>query len=342
MEALAAHGWGRTHSVEEWLTAEGHRFDFHQVVRLLQMRERAREGAGRAVRFRSAVGLSFPASDVARVVLPEHGEGRPEVTVSFLGLTGVQGPLPSSFAHLVHDRTRHGDTALRDFLDLFHHRLVELFHEARVARRVGLEVTSPEHHAFAGHLYALLGLGTPGLREQMELPARALLGHTGLLARRPRALADVLAVVARFLGAPVEGGSLRGAWYPLDEETWTRLGQRNHVLGRSAVLGQRTWEQQGGIQLVLGPLRWMQLLDLLPGRPGFLALRELLRFLLGPFVRVELRLRVRSEEMPPARLHRSGGPRLGWTTWLKGRARGVEREVRLSARHLLEGWDGGA
>jgi len=52
------------------------------------------------------------------------------MTVAFLGLTGPMGGLPRSYTELVMQRVRKGDFALRDFLDIFNDRLIQIFAQA--------------------------------------------------------------------------------------------------------------------------------------------------------------------------------------------------------------------
>lgn len=97
---MGPYGWGKDHSVMEWLLAEGYSFDFFQAVRLLEIlyspeksaqdegveldtkamisrpsksratspsAARASEKVEDFVRFKSTVGLNFPTSDISEV-----------------------------------------------------------------------------------------------------------------------------------------------------------------------------------------------------------------------------------------------------------------------------------
>jgi type VI secretion system protein ImpH len=317
---MAAHGWRAGTSVADWLFAEGHRFDFYQAVRLLEMLhpERAPVGEGRAakeaVRFCSAISLSFPATDVAAVENPE----RPVMTVNFMGLAGALGPLPLPFTERILDRLREKDTALRDFLDLFNHRLISLVYRVRRVHRVGIEWGSPETHRFATSLFSILGLETAGLRGRLGVPDRALLRYAGLLCRHPRSTSVLRTILSDFFGVPVADEQFLGAFRTFDEDQWTLLGEggQNQALGQTARLGTELWDQHAGVALRLGPLTWAAYQDLLPGQPGFMALGQLTRFYLGPLFDFTVRLQVRGEEVEPGGLHAEEGPRLGWTSWL--------------------------
>src|SRR5271170_8150228 len=118
----------------ELLAAEPYRFDSRQAVRVLELMVPGSVPVGllgdpsdEAVAFRSSLSTAFPASDIDRVEMPPPPSGRRSVvTVNFLGLGGAFGPLPVGLTELVATRARRGDTATRDFLDIFNHRLVSL------------------------------------------------------------------------------------------------------------------------------------------------------------------------------------------------------------------------
>jgi type VI secretion system protein ImpH len=346
MEAMATHGRRPASSVEQELYEAGYRFDFFQAMRLLRQLYPglASTGGGaprsrEPVRLRASVEMAFPPSDIVQVEKPSRPGGLPELTVAFLGLGGALGPLPRPFAQQLRERTRAGDTALRDFLDIFHHRLLSLLYQGRQLRRVWLEAGPPEAHAVARYLYSFLGLNAQGLRNRLQVEDSVLLRYAGLLARRPVSAGALQVLLADWLKVDVQPRLLQGAWLPLEEEQWTRLGPtgRNQTLGREAILGTRAWQAQAGLGLVIGPLSWRRYLDLLPGSRGLSALRSLTRFALGPGLEVGLRLKLRAEEIPEQPLSTRGGMRLGWTSWLRSRPgqQGLQA-VELSPRHMNE------
>jgi type VI secretion system protein ImpH len=311
--------------------------------------------AREAVRFRSRVWMGFPASDVFSVERAKKKEAAAgvgtdeeqeadapyEVTVDFMGLAGVTGPLPRPLTELVMARSARGDHAAREFLDLFNHRLVSLLCAARRKHRPALCTGAAEETALAGELFALLGLGTPGLRGRLEakgVPDAALLTYAGLLAHRPRSLAGLETLLSDYFGVRVRGAELKGRWYAMDEEDRTRIGAAagaNHALGRGAALGGRVWDQQAAFELELGPLSRAQFLDCLPTGTAYAPLCALVRFWVGVDLEFTLRLAVRAGDVSGTKLadagcRDAGGARLGWTSWLKTTpSRADDRQVVL-------------
>lgn len=107
----------------------GHRYHFHQLLRLLEQllpKNRSAEFDYR-VKLRPDTSLAFPASDI-RSVAPLSGQ-RFEVVCRFLGLYGVDSPLPQYFLDDVTAEDVSG-RQLQAFLDIFNHRLYGLLHQA--------------------------------------------------------------------------------------------------------------------------------------------------------------------------------------------------------------------
>ena len=302
------------------------RFDFFQAVRLMEWMQPDREPVGsgmapgrEAVRFRSAGSLDFPASDVVEITPPRTEGDVPEMSVSFLGLTGTNGPLPRPFTELVVERTARKDRAMRDFLDIFNHRLIALLYRVRKKARVALHAGSPETAEVADRMFALAGLGTLGLHDRMDVRDRALLRYTALLAQRPRSMHGLERILTDYFSVPVAGKPFIGQWLTLEPDQRTSIGRSgmNAVLGESAVLGERVWDQQGKFELVLGPLKLRDFVAFLPGEDRLPKLCSLTRFYVGPGLDFDVRLLLSEDEVPGTRLGARPGPRLGWTAWLR-------------------------
>lgn len=359
MEALAPGRRRAARPVAEQLLGAGeneaHRFDFLQAVRLLEVLAR-REAMGRgeappaeAVRFRSRVSMAFPASDVAGAEPPARAGGPFRMTVDFLGLAGVTGPLPRPLAEGVLARAARGDTAARAFLDLFNHRLVALMYAARKRHRPALATTAADEAPLSGALFALAGLGTAGTRGRLAASGvddRTLLGYAGLLAGRPRSMAGLETMLEDHFGVPVRGRQLRGRWIELEPEERTRIGHAagtHHALGRTAALGGRMWDQAAAFEVEAGPLPEARFRDFLPTGSAFRPLCALVRFWVGVELEFTVRLVVRAAEVPETKL--GGGARLGWSSWLKTRpAADDDRQVvldeneRVPPVRVFAGW----
>jgi type VI secretion system protein ImpH len=321
---------GPTPPLIERLVREPHRFDSRQAVRVLETHQRRDRGA--AIRFRSSLSLAFPISDIESVQMWPGPFRRPVITVSFLGLGGATGPLPAPFTEHVAAAVRREDFAGRDFLDIFNHRLVTAATDLARLFRPALQPGLPQQSNLARQSYALLGLGTPGIRTAIEARAPTLLPLAALVNQRPlSAHAIERAVTARF-GIAARVVPFRGDWLRVPAAQRSVLGRRgrNRRLGRDAMLGGKTWDQSAGILLELGPMTLDEAERLFPTAPatGYRDLVALLDFLVEGAVAIELRLLVTEASIGPSRL--SQPLRLGWNAWLT-RGAGARQGTRIVA-----------
>lgn len=325
---MAAHGGVAPPALRELLFSQARRFDFFQAVALLERLAPGAPSVGssadparEALRFAGSVRLASPAAPVESLEA-KAGE-RPALTVSFMGVAGALGPLPLPFSELVLRRARKGDTALRDLLDIFNHRLLSLAYRIRRKHTVGLGVGAPEEDDAFRLLRALVGLGLPELESRLApLSDGTLVTHAGVLGREPRSMAGLSAMLRAHFGVPVTGVPLTGAFHRLEPFDVTALGAsgRCRLLGRDAVLGARFWDQESTFDVRVGPLDRADYLSFLPGGDRLAPLRALTRFYAGPGldfrVRVLLDPAAAGRPGAPARPSTLGErPRLGYTAW---------------------------
>jgi type VI secretion system protein ImpH len=315
--------------VEELLRSEPYRFEFFQAIRLLERMAPHRKPLGRftnpadeVARLGAFPSLSFPASEIQSIDWPE-GEP-PSLAVNFMGVTGPQGPLPHFYTTLILARLRAGDRTLRDFLDLFHHRMLSFFYQAWEKYRFGVSYERGERDRFSHHLLDLIGLGTLGLQERLAVPDDAFLFFAGILGQRPHSAHALELLLNDYFEVPCEVIQLVGGWFRLDATTECCIGERStpsEQLGLGAVVGDEVWNQQARARIRIGPLELENYLDFLPTGSAYQPLRSLLRFWTNEEIDFEVQLVLEREEVPRCQLGGEGdsAPQLGWVTWMKSK-----------------------
>jgi type VI secretion system protein ImpH len=319
----------RLGAVEEALEREPYSFEFFQAVRLMHLLRPDRGRVGRfsnpdeeAVHFGATPSTAFPASEIQ--ALEMDGDAPPRLVVNFLGITGPQGVLPLEYSELVADRVRQRDHALRDFLDLFNHRIISLFFRAWERTHAHGANLAQGEDALQDHLLDLVGLGTPGLAKQLGLPSAALPFYVGLLAMPTRPAVALEMVIEDYFGVPVDVEQFIGGWYSIDVPSQCALGDESSPssqLGVGAVAGDEIWDVQARARLRLGPLTRAQYDTFLPNGRAYQELRALTKFFTGEQVDIELQLVLAKDDVPPVSLDADTKPAtpLGWSTWLRSR-----------------------
>jgi type VI secretion system protein ImpH len=342
---------GRTSAaVIRQLFREPYRFDFFQAVRLLDSHARSEAETRRRfsvghdsapaqeiVRFRVPASLSFAAASIVGLVAPDGETAEriapPEMTVPFLGLTGPSGVLPQHYTALLIDRchVKHKDYALREYFDLFHHRLISLFYRAWeknhfqfAFERVQLEKPG-ELDDFTFALYSLVGLGTDNLRRRMAFDDEAALYYGGYFAHFPRNAISLECLLNDYWAIPVAVQQFRGQWLYLSEDEQTALPTvvrptgLNCALGVSALVGTRVWNVQSMFRIRIGPVTYAEFREFMPIGRRLLPLCQLTRLYAGMELDFDVQVVLKKEEVPWCELQADPAvaPRLGWNTWVR-------------------------
>jgi type VI secretion system protein ImpH len=287
------------------------------------------------VRFRALPSLSFPASAVTAIrrpaaAAPDEAAPPPEMTVAFLGLAGPQGVLPRHYTALLLERVRDKDYSLRDFLDLFNHRLVSLFYRAWqkyrlpfAYERAALEGPG-EVDACTQALYCLVGLGTRGLRRRLGVEDEAFVYYGGHFAHWPRSAVALEAMLADYFAVPVRVEQLQGQWLRLGPDDRSLMPGpecpegRNCQLGVNVIAGERVWDVQSKFRLRLGPLTYGQFRSLMPDGDALRPLAQMARTYVGPEFDFDVQPVLIAAEVPRCELGPGkDSPRLGWNTWMR-------------------------
>ena len=298
----------------------------------------AASGDAAALALDAVLAASGEAAHDAPHALHSHEVARIDLTPAFMGLLGVTGALPLYYTEpLARREHHHKGRAARAFLDVFSHRAGALFYQAWRKHRLAVQYEGAKRQRFLPEVLALAGLGQRGLRERMAgalggVADESLAFHAGALQRRTLSARQLQQVLQSYLKVPVRIEQFVGRWYRLPDEARGHLGMiaggragqvpTTGVLGRSAMLGERVWQRDLRMRVVLGPLDRADLRRFLPGGRGAAALKSWLTMLNGVALEYEVNLTLQRDEVQGCTLgsHRSPHEaRLGWDTFLQTR-----------------------
>lgn len=197
------------------LEADLSRINFYRFCQLLEKLNPDRPLLGATshpgddpVRFCPHPGMGFPASELRSVDGDDEEAGTPPVVrTTFMGMYGVDSPLPTAFLDDITQR-REGHEAQQGFLDIFSHRILTQFY--RIWRKYSYPAAFEPGgmDAISQSLLGLVGLGIPGTAEHIATPVSRFLALLGVL-RQPgktqegmQALVSLLAPETRVVVSP--------------------------------------------------------------------------------------------------------------------------------------------
>ena len=303
-------------------------FDFFRAVHLLERLypERAPVGewhspSAEVARFAVPPTLGFPPTEISDLELAPLDAGQPaRMEVAFFGLTGPQGVLPHPYTQHTADRVRARDTAMRDFLDLFHHRLLSLFYRAWARHRAVESAETGRPDRLRDHLLDLAGFGTSGVQGRTPVRDDVLAYYAGLFLAQPRSAAGLAQFIADVFRVPATVEQFVGAWRTLGHTGRFAVGADDDD-GRLGfgVVGDAVWDAMARVRLRLGPLSRAQFTAFLPGGASHAALSALARLYADEQVGVEAQLVLARHEVSGVQLGLGDGPALGFGSWLRTR-----------------------
>ena len=289
-------------------------------------------------RFKAHQTLTFPGSEIAAIAAKKNTSSIMQwhITTNFIGLTGATGIMPYHYTELILQRLKLKDQSMPVFLNLFNHRITSLFYQASTKYFLPIEyerkqLNRPVKRAqdtITHSLLSLIGLGTPGVIDNMHNPYESLLYYSGLLSKQLRTTTGLRQILQHYFDIPVTVKEFVGQWRELIEDVRSRLPSKalpkgqNARLGQSAILGYRGWFAQGKIRIILGPLNKWQLDHFAPGTKTITRLNEFVRIYVGMEIDYDFIIRVKRSDIPDKiQLSKDKPPIIGWNTWLAQKAK---------------------
>lgn len=337
----------------ERLLTRGWEFDFFPAVWLLERYASDRLPVGHrgpvvkeAFRFRPEVSVGFPSTDVRQITQcgePVDREGFYQVDVTFMGLYGVSSPLPLHYSidilRTVEPRGETVDepvegaaanrlppplqesnpTPTRDFLDVFHHRLISLFYRSWLKYRYDKQFGATGRDVLTGYLMWLVGCPSGFGESDLGLSPVRMIRYAGVLTQHPKSSATLEGVLSDYWGGlPIRVEQCVGRWVPLSAADMNVVGLANSTLGVDLTVGEQVYDLNGTFNVVLGPVDWETYQAFLPDGLAFAETRSLVRLHCCDPLGFTVEVRLLEDQVPQMAL--SSEPqagRLGYTSWVR-------------------------
>ena len=314
-----------TFDIETGLLEKGRRFSFIQVMRLMRLLGHVPESVkdprtfarqAQSLRISPQNNLSFPASDVMSIQRAKGESSGFLVNAGFLGLYGPASPLPTFYTEDLIQQEADEESAVRDFLDIFNHRIFTLFFRCLMKYRLFFRVCEGHNPEILNKLYCLIGLGE--LRHRRDMPyAYSMIRYSGILSQHPRSargLETMLGDAFNYTSVKVVQCVGRHVKIPLSQRLL--LGKTGSRLGIDRVIGEQIRDHTGKFRLRLGPVNFTLFQKLLPGSEENKRLSLLTRFYLLDPLEYDLELILQEGEASCVRLGAETASRLGMDTWI--------------------------
>ena len=304
------------------------KYEFVQVIRLLEAgwygHGEIGHGLDKWLRMRPAPEISFPAADIRRCEFNDNGQV--DLQLNFMGLYGVDAPVPHYISEMV-ARDDESSTCMRQFLDIFSHRLYALFYLAWKKYRPFVNLDS-EHSAYLDYIIALSGQ-TLHDRDDVEL------GFSGPMGTRVRNATTLSGMLTEYMGdIQAKVREFVPRWVKIDSDAYVGgEGRYAMALGDNTILGNEVLDISGKIDIRIGPMEVHEVKKLLPGRPESLALGNLIRRYLDPTIDFDLLLIIKPSSILGMQLG-SDDVLLGWSTWI-GYTVADTDEIRIPGESLF-------
>lgn len=270
------------------------------------------------IRFRPHEFYVFPSKDIRSF---DFHEGQMTFVLNFLGLYGIDSPLPRAFHEQVAlQQTIHGPgkVPLQNFLDIFSNRFYWLYYQAWKKYRYFLQLSDDPHNKIVERVFTFIGRPDQPLLRESSISRYKLLQLSGVLTQRVRNKLGLEILLHEFFP---------GKNFRIEEfvpkrvalDTTSRLGCPSEGLtfrlDGLCRLGSTQVDCLGTILIEIGPIDFDEYLSFVPGNRKAVILKLLLGLYLNDGLEYDIKFLIRSETIGKVSWQ-DERVRLGISLWL--------------------------
>jgi type VI secretion system protein ImpH len=273
------------------------------------------------VEYKAHVSMAFPSSDVQSILIDETTQEF-KLYTPLICLSGSTGPIPKIFTELFLESRKNKDNAPLDFLDIFNHRLIELFFSQKKKYHLAIGNNKLAEIPILKFLDSVSSSETYQ-ENSTSPPYSAWLRHASLQGPAPRSVEGLIKILSERLSINFKAYQFYGIWLDLDSSEQASLSNKSEknkksLLGLNTTLGKRFWDQNAGILLKAINLTNEMFYSLLPWHDKNRKLNWLIERHFSSPRKLCLELHLDIKKFKPLALGHRHGPLLGLSSWIVG------------------------
>jgi len=241
------------------------------------------------ISFRPYENYVYPPSDIRNLL---HKDEHVEFILNFLGLYGINSPLPRCYHEQVAIQQEvhgSGNIPLQNFLDIFSNRFYWLYYQAWKKYRYYLQLSENPENKTMQRLFAFISTRPEDTTEENSLPPFKLLKLSGLLSNGIRNKSGLLILLRSFFPSiNITVQEFVPNMVPLSD--LPRIGTADNPvrLGENSILGRSVMDCMSRICLTVGPVSFDEYLEFSAGGAKRALLNKLLPLYLSDNIEYDI------------------------------------------------------
>lgn len=274
------------------------------------------------VNIQSHITFGHKASGVQQVV--QMADGKYNILLNNLSLAGMYGALPDTYGEEIADRKNQD---MRDFLDIFHHRLMGLLYRFYRKNRIFLGSKNVKNNIIGKILHNLTGLSL--FQKQFQFQETGVFPLFNLFWKNGTSIAGVQELIRGYFHVKTKVVPFLGGWIYPDKDVLSYLSKSYQALGKSLFIGRKTWDDTYGFTVCVGPMDFETYVSFIPPtQQNFPILKQLVFYYIDNSYHVRLQLHLKSDTVSALRLGKRSY--LNFATWLSPASTHI-RDTRVTA-----------